>query len=115
MPDGGLRRRSGQKASGCHGDDGGCSVSVDFARTKDGREKGNSTAFCGRGSLMEKEMRGRSGWPWMREGGSDWHEGRRGLAGAAVGGVPCRNRGGAGASTWDAVGEGAGSFAMGSV
>jgi hypothetical protein len=50
-----------------------------------------------------------------RGGGSDRHEGRRGLAGAAVGGVPCRNRGGAGASTWDTVGEGAGSFAMGSV
>jgi hypothetical protein len=49
---------SEQKASGCHGDGGGCSVSLDFTQTKEGKEKGNSVAFCGRGGLVEKEMRG---------------------------------------------------------
>jgi hypothetical protein len=52
-----LPRRSGQKASGCHRDSGGCSVSMDFAQTKEGRERENSVKFCGRGGLV-KETRG---------------------------------------------------------
>jgi hypothetical protein len=37
--------------------------------TEEGKDKGNSMAFCGWGGLVEKETRrGGSGWTWMREG-----------------------------------------------
>jgi hypothetical protein len=53
VPSGELPRWSAQKASECHGDNDGCSVSVDFARTKEGRERENSAVFCGRGGLVK--------------------------------------------------------------
>jgi hypothetical protein len=54
VPGGGLPQWSGQKTLGCHGDSGGCSVSLDFMLTKEGRERENSAAFCGWGGLVKE-------------------------------------------------------------